>query len=555
MPAPVCFDLTVTVNNTATAGEEIVNRASIDSNETEPTAIQERTTVCKSALTVTSTSDSGPGSLRQALANAQDGDTITFGNATTASTISLTSGPLVIDKNVTISGPGANLLTVARGNGVFRVFHITPGHTVTIGGIRIAGGNASGSRGAGIYNDHSDLTIDSCSFHGNIAGLYGGGIANDGTAGNATLTVRNCTFSSNGANPQGGAAIDNDASNGGSANVTLVNSTVSNNGGGSGIYNRGGTLAIANSTFYKNSTVNIASANGGTLEIGNTILKASLAGPNLLSLASGAITSRGYNLSDDSGAGFLTATGDQINTDPILGPLRDNGGTTLTHAPLSNSPALDRGKDMDATARDQRGGQRPVTYAASITPPAGGDRSDIGAVELLPGVIPTSAVSRKSHGDAGTFDVNLPLTGGVGVECRSGGATEEYQVVLSFGSPVTFSSAAVNDGAGSVSSVSGSGTNVVTLHLTNVANAQRITLALFGVNDSANTGDVGVRMGMLLGDTNNNGGVTASDIGQTKAQSGIPVTNANFRQDVTPNGTINASDIGLVKSRSGQTLP
>jgi len=49
--------------------------------------------------------------------------------------------------------------------------------------------------------------------------------------------------------------------------------------------------------------------------------------------------------------------------------------------------------------------------------------------------------------------------------------------------------------------------------------------------------------------------VNATDVGQTKAQSGQPVTGANFRQDMTPNGNINASDIGLVKSQSGQSLP
>ena len=84
-------------------------------------------------------------------------------------------------------------------------------------------------------------------------------------------------------------------------------------------------------------------------------------------------------------------------TDP--GPLKNNGGPTSTHAPLSNSPAIDRGKDIDATGQDQRGSMRPVTYNdPSIVPPTDGDGSDIGAVELPPGVIPVSAESVKSHG-------------------------------------------------------------------------------------------------------------------------------------------------------------
>jgi hypothetical protein len=62
-------------------------------------------------------------------------------------------------------------------------------------------------------------------------------------------------------------------------------------------------------------------------------------------------------------------------------------------------------------------------------------------------------------------------------------------------------------------------------------------------------------MGVLLGDTNGNGFVNATDIGQTKAQSGQPVTSGNFRTDVNFNGAINATDIGQVKAQSGTQLP
>jgi len=57
----------------------------------------------------------------------------------------------------------------------------------------------------------------------------------------------------------------------------------------------------------------------------------------------GTVTSHGYNLSSDDGGGYLASPGDQINTDPLLGPLQDNGGPTLTHAPLPGSPAIDAG--------------------------------------------------------------------------------------------------------------------------------------------------------------------------------------------------------------------
>ena len=164
-------------------------------------------------------------------------------------------------------------------------------------------------------------------------------------------------------------------------------------------------------------------------------------------------------------------------------------------------------------------------------------------------------VSRKNHGAPGNFDVNLPLSGSPGIECRNGGVTGDYQVVFTFASPVTFISAVVTAGTGSVSSASGSGTTIVTANLTGVANAQQITVTLQGVNDGTGTGDVSVQMGVLVGDTTGNGTVNASDIGQTKAQSGQAVTGSNFRTDVNVSGSINASDVSLVKSKSGTALP
>jgi hypothetical protein len=116
-------------------------------------------------ITVTKTNDSGPGTLRQALADVQDGDTIEF-NFGGAATISLTSDELVINKNITVNGPGANLLTIARAQGAvnFRVFHVRPTHTVTIQGVTISNGSGQGFAigGAGIWNDHSNLTVNDC---------------------------------------------------------------------------------------------------------------------------------------------------------------------------------------------------------------------------------------------------------------------------------------------------------------------------------------------------------------------------------------------------------
>ena len=167
---------------------------------------------------------------------------------------------------------------------------------------------------------------------------------------------------------------------------------------------------------------------------------------------------------------------------------------------------------------------------------------------------PQSAFSRKTHGGAGTFDVPLPLTGNVGIECRSGGATNDYQMIINFMTSVTVGSASVTSGTGSVSSFTVSGSRV-TVNLASVTNVQRITVALFNVNDGTHMGNVPVSMGMLVGDVNGNAVVNASDISLTKAQVGQAVSSSNFREDVNANGLINSVDVALVKSKVGTALP
>lgn len=228
--------------------------------------------------------------------------------------------------------------------------------------------------GGGIVNQGT-LTILVSTINSNQAFAQGGGISNSGT-----LTIINTTVSGNGAGGQHdgmpwghGGGIFNMTN----AVLTFTNSTLSNNAAarsGGGLDGGGGT--ITNSTISGNT----ASQEGGGISttggitIGNTILKAGASGANIFGNP-GTVTSRGYNLSSDDGGGFLTATGDQINTDPVIGPLQNNGGPTFTHLPLSGSPALDAGDPAFTPPpyEDQRGLLRVFN-----------DRIDIGSLEVQP---------------------------------------------------------------------------------------------------------------------------------------------------------------------------
>jgi glucose/arabinose dehydrogenase len=171
----------------------------------------------------------------------------------------------------------------------------------------------------------------------------------------------------------------------------------------------------------------------------------------------------------------------------------------------------------------------------------------------------TGAASRKVH-SATPFDLNLPLAGSPGIECRSGGTDGDYTMIFKFAVPVSsVAGASVTSGIGGVSSrmIDSTNTRQYIVNLTGVANAQYITVTLSNVIDVAgNVGSaVSTTVGMLVGDTTANGAVNSSDISQTQSQSGLPVTADNFREDVTVNGAINSSDISLVQSQSGIALP
>src|SRR6266446_25751 len=317
-----------------------------------PTAPATPTPTPVGAITVTTTNDSGPGSLRQALADANDGDTINFDPTLNGQTITLTTAELVINHDVTVLGPGPNLLTVARSSQTqFRIFHVMPAHDATIEGLHIAGGSVNlGSSGGGVLNDHASLTISNCSLTTNGA-TYGGAIYSDGSGGSATLAVLNSSISGNHAVSAGGGIYNN----GSTATVSLMNSSVSSNsafysdnqfavGDGGGIYNGGGTLTITNSAVDNNlagvtdpfpagTGGGIASYGNGTLTITNSTIRG-----NSGYLAGGGIACGGAVTITSS-----TVSGNYANAQHDGQPYGRGGGisgrVTLTNSTLSGNYA------------------------------------------------------------------------------------------------------------------------------------------------------------------------------------------------------------------------
>jgi hypothetical protein len=281
--------------------------------------------------------------------------------------------------------------------------------TLTVSNSTLSG-NSAETYGGGIYN-HGTLTVSNSTLSGNSA-IEGGGIVN--VMGGA-LTVSNSTLSGNFATSRSVEAIGGGIYNDGT--LTLSNSTLSANSAGNayggGIYNHG-TLTVSNSTLSGNTayygggiytfstnlvvtlttvtlTANRATDSGGGLFVyaGSPVLHNTLIAGNFRGATgttrddvSGALDPSGdYNLIGD-GSG-MTGLSNGVNgnlvgsaenpIDPLLGPLADNGGPTLTHALLSGSLAIDAGNNAYATDWDQRGPGYPRIVNGTI---------DIGAFEV-----------------------------------------------------------------------------------------------------------------------------------------------------------------------------
>jgi hypothetical protein len=268
-----------------------------------------------------------------------------------------------LNNNLTINGPGANLLTVQRSNAApnFSVFIVTATN-VSLAGLTISGGNATG--GAGIFNSSTGtLNITGCSVSGNSSLSGGGGVTNTTTG---TLNITGSTISGNTAAGNGGGIAN------ATGTINIINSTISGNsaaGDAGGVdVNNAGVVNVTNSTITNNRADSDGNATGsgggtssggGTLALRNSIVAGNFIGASPATTASDIANIGGtidpassFNLIGTGGSGGLTngVNNNQVGVaDPKLGPLVNNGGATQTHALLTGSPALDAATDVPLT--------------------------------------------------------------------------------------------------------------------------------------------------------------------------------------------------------------
>jgi hypothetical protein len=357
--------------------------------------------VLRGPALVTNINDSGPGSLRDAITkgNVITFDPQVFGEPHGPQTITLQSALPTIVGIQSIVGPGANLLTVRRSSNAgiakFQIFRVGDpfgifSSSVSISGLTMANGDVSkttGGAGGALYAFYSNLTLKGCVLTGNSADNYGAfyGL-------NSSVLFDGCTISNNSAGDAG--AILNEAGNGHPSTISITNCTISGNTTTDPV-NNFGPQVLENQSDDKNSTatINLVSTtmSGNTggfrqfapddptkaiVRLQNNIIAST--GANFTTGSVGVYVSQGFNLSNQNDVAILNGTGDRNSTNPMLGSLQDNGGSTPTQALLPGSPAIDKGNTSLAT--DQRGFPRPIDDPASAN--GGGNNSDIGAYEF-----------------------------------------------------------------------------------------------------------------------------------------------------------------------------
>jgi CSLREA domain-containing protein len=274
--------------------------------------------------------------------------TIVLGSYLPGVTATATGGALTMD--------GAGQSITVSGNNAVSAFAVLADAALTLQNLTVANADSIGG-GGGVWSNGT-LTVANCIFSNNHAD-QGGGISAIG----GTLTVTGSTFSGNSADTLGGGIFNN-------GTLTVTNSTFSGNSAtqGGSIFN-GNTLTVINSTFSGNS----ANTNGGGIysfgsaTLRNSIVANGTAGGN----CHGTITNGGNNIDDGTTCSWGSANGSMSSTNPLLGVLANNGGSTQTFALLTGSPAIDGGDDSHCPATDQRGLSRPQ-----------GAHCDIGAFEV-----------------------------------------------------------------------------------------------------------------------------------------------------------------------------
>ncbi len=379
---------------------------------------------------VSNTSDSGPGSLRQAIADASNGDTITF----TANGAIILSSALDASKNLTIIGPGANKLSISGNNSV-EIFkeNAYALNTFYVSGLEIKNAYSS-SYGAAFDFAGANITIKDCNIHHNSGSGYG--IAISLWSVGSSLYIENTSIHSNTCT---GYASGIYIKEGG--DLTIKNSTLYANNGlfhGQAIMVEGSHVSLTNVTIagttggndvifvedyedhMSHTLIKSASVNFSNCIIDNTVKNYTFSG-----LSNNTVTSGGYNIcNDNSLSSDLTSTGDQNNKIALLDPngIQNNGGTTPTVALQCGSPAINAGSLV--LSKDQRGNSRVGT------PDIGPFESNILAVNYTVSVSGNTLTSNES-GAAYQWLKDNAILNGATQNSYTASAAGKYSVIIS----------------------------------------------------------------------------------------------------------------------------